>query len=397
MQLLPSDPDIETIVSRIRSGVINLQPDFQRGEVWGKPKKQRLIDSILRNWHVPPIHVIENSKSGKQEVLDGQQRLVSIRDFVAGAFPVDGETEPLDIKIQALDGKYYAELPEEWQRRFNQFPIRVFRIVDYQASEPAELFFRLNQPASLTGAEQRNAFFGPVRQQIRSLVENLERLASRGRPLAFSNSRMAYDDVLARTALAVQRRTLAEKITSEDLDELYRQDRPLASETIQLVGGAIEALAAGIGNEQTLLPKFNKATLFSWLIFLARGVLVGNPLRSGKTLEDFLSFFEEMRIGASIDPRLSKHRLGGLAPTDRLFSIYENRSSARVADISSVVLRDAIIWLAFDDFALTKRSNTISPPTVSAKLRSVFQSNKTILEADILARRLIENGWGALE
>jgi uncharacterized protein with ParB-like and HNH nuclease domain len=152
MRLLPSDPDVETIVSRIRSGDIDLQPDFQRGEVWGRPKKQRLIDSILRDWHVPPIHVIENRKTRKQEVLDGQQRLASIRDFVEGLFPVDGNTEPLDPAIRDLDGKYYKDLPEEWHRRFNQFTIRVFRIVDYQASEPAEIFFRLNQPASLTGA-----------------------------------------------------------------------------------------------------------------------------------------------------------------------------------------------------------------------------------------------------
>lgn len=40
MRLLPSNPDI---VSRIDSGDIDLQPEFQRGEVWGKFKKQRLI------------------------------------------------------------------------------------------------------------------------------------------------------------------------------------------------------------------------------------------------------------------------------------------------------------------------------------------------------------------
>ena len=62
MRLLPSDPDVETIVGRIKNGDIDLQPEFQRGEVWSKLKKQRLIDSILRDWHVPPIHVIENSK-----------------------------------------------------------------------------------------------------------------------------------------------------------------------------------------------------------------------------------------------------------------------------------------------------------------------------------------------
>ncbi|WEL43147.1 DUF262 domain-containing protein [Pseudomonas sp. CBSPBW29] len=86
MRLIPSDPDVETLVSRINSGEVDLQPDFQRGEVWSKSKKQRLIDSILRDWHVPPIHVIEDNYTGRLEVLDGQQRLAAIRDFVAGDF-----------------------------------------------------------------------------------------------------------------------------------------------------------------------------------------------------------------------------------------------------------------------------------------------------------------------
>jgi uncharacterized protein with ParB-like and HNH nuclease domain len=71
MRLLPSDPDVATIVARIEKNDINLQPEFQRGEVWSTSKKQKLIDSILRDWHVPPIHVIEVKGSGQQEVLDG--------------------------------------------------------------------------------------------------------------------------------------------------------------------------------------------------------------------------------------------------------------------------------------------------------------------------------------
>ncbi|MEW4278928.1 DUF262 domain-containing protein [Priestia megaterium] len=79
MRLLTSDLDIQTIVAPIQNNDINLQPNFQRGEIWGEPKKK--IDSILRDWHVPPIHVVEVKETAKQDVLDDQQRLVAIRDF----------------------------------------------------------------------------------------------------------------------------------------------------------------------------------------------------------------------------------------------------------------------------------------------------------------------------
>jgi hypothetical protein len=159
MKLLPSDPDIQTIVARIKSEDLDLQPNFQRGEVWATSKKKKLIDSILRDWHVPPIHVVVGQE-GKQEVLDGQQRLVAIRDFVDGQFRVDGSSEPFDPNIQRLDGLKYLELPAETKRAFDQFTIRMFRLVDYRPGEPGELFFRLNQMTYLTAAEQRNAFFG---------------------------------------------------------------------------------------------------------------------------------------------------------------------------------------------------------------------------------------------
>lgn len=44
---------------------------------------------MLYGWNIPPIHVLENNL-GIDEVLDGQQRLISIRDFCYNVFPVDG-------------------------------------------------------------------------------------------------------------------------------------------------------------------------------------------------------------------------------------------------------------------------------------------------------------------
>lgn len=391
MRLLPSDPDIETIVGRIKAHDINLQPEFQRGEVWSRLKKQRLIDSILRDWHVPPVHLIENPVSGTQEVLDGQQRLAAIRDFVDNQIPVDGEIEPLDSNIQPLDGLYYRDLPDHWKRRFNQFTIRVFRIVDYRPTEPSEIFFRLNQPASLTGAEQRNAFFGPVREQIKDLVKFLQSRDLDNELLAFSNSRMAFDDVLARTALAIERRSVAEKITSGDLAELYRSESALKKETVRLIRVAIETLADA---KQSMLPivKFNKATAFSWLIFLTRGSLSGVNFSNNDSLALFLNFFSEAQSTAFHGPDFSR-QIANRIPVSRLFSIYTNRSTARVADVSSVVLRDAVLWLLFEDFS--GPDATVGSSLGLGRLHNALGMD-LLIEDDILARRLIESGWGAL-
>ena len=110
MKLEKSDLQLETIVSRITAQELDLQPDFQRGEIWDAKRRQRLIDTILREWYVPAIHIVIDS-DGDEVVLDGQQRLAAIRDFFADKVRVDGNIEPYDQQIVGLNGKKYSQLP----------------------------------------------------------------------------------------------------------------------------------------------------------------------------------------------------------------------------------------------------------------------------------------------
>lgn len=388
MRLIPWDPDIQTVMTRIESGALDLQPNFQRGEVWPKSKKQRLIDSVLREWHVPPIHVIENPNTRMQEVLDGQQRLVAIRDFVRGEFAVDGLIEPLDSKIKDLDGKKYKNLPNEIQRQFDQFTLRLYRIVDFKPAEPAELFYRLNQPSNLTGAEQRNAFFGPVRDQIRELVLLLENRGVNKEHFGFSNARMAYDDVICRVALTVKRRTIATKIIGNDLVELYRCEDALKQEVYRLLEQCLCIFSeACIINPK---PKFNKATLYSWLVFVARGVSLGiDKSMDSSHIGQFLRYF----YNASIESSQGELSLGNF-PLQALIPIYDDRATSRVADVSSIVLRDFVIWCAFLEFSRSIGVKCYTLDAVEDKVTNILSSKST--DPDVLGRLILNSGWGEL-
>ncbi len=233
MRFNSSDPDIETLYRRINEGLLDLQPDFQRGEVWGLGKQQRLIDTILRNWHIHPIHVIKHNDSYVQEVLDGKQRLTAIRDFMNNEFSVDGYVEPLSPEIQKLHGKKYVDLPSNVREDFRRFAIRQFAIDNFTPEEPGELFFRLNSPTYLTAAEQRNAFYGEPRKQIKQLVTVMEEAGIEKNFIGFSNSRMAYDDVLARVCFVFEIQTLHKRITSEELSDRYRSSVPFSDRLIR--------------------------------------------------------------------------------------------------------------------------------------------------------------------
>lgn len=142
MKLRKSDLQLETIVSRITKNELDLQPDFQRGEIWNLKRRQRLIDTSLRVWYVPAVHIVIES-DGREVVLDGQQRLAAIRDFMTNDLRVDGKIDPLNPNIQALDGKRFSELPDNVQCAVNRFELQLITLTDYEPQDPNELFFRL--------------------------------------------------------------------------------------------------------------------------------------------------------------------------------------------------------------------------------------------------------------
>lgn len=338
MRLIPSDPDIRTIVGRIDGKQIDLQPQFQRGAVWSVSKRQRLVDSVLRNWHVPPIHLVE-TKLGKLEVLDGQQRLRSIHDFVNDRFAVDGNIAPQSDDILSLDGAFYSELPEFWKNRFDQFAIRQFVLVDYEASEPYELFFRLNQTVSLTPSEQRNAFYGAARNQVKDLTRYLQECGFSKETIGFGNSRMAYEDVVARTAFTLNARSLAVRVASDALSEVFRSGSAFPNRVDRLLRRAIflasRAISAGPG------VRLNKATLYSWLLVYARIASHSGELKP-LIAYDLMVFLSSRPEG--VDSHLFHAVDNDLVFSNVLRRTFLDRATARVANVSSVLLRDAIIW-----------------------------------------------------
>ncbi|KAF0136596.1 MAG: hypothetical protein FD139_147 [Methylocystaceae bacterium] len=394
MQLQPSDPDIQTIVGRIRSNDLDLQPDFQRGEVWPLAKKKRLIDSILRGWHIPPIHVVVD-KVGRQVVLDGQQRLVSIRDFVNGEFGIEGSIEPLEPAIQRLDGRRYETLPSEVRRAFDQFTIRVFRLTDYSPEEPGELFFRLNQMTYLTAAEQRNAFFGPVRQQVKDLVQQLQ-LQEDEDLIGFSNRRMAYDDVIAKVLCTFEAGTLAKKLTAGDISNRFRKADPFRADHFAIAGRAI-ALLNSLLRDADSKARFNKATLFTWLVFLSYFARQMPDVN----LAPFMDYFNKQREGTT-QGVLENAVLELPIPNTyelRLMMIYIDRSSSRVSDVSSVILRDFIVWVLFfiysgDNFPRDLLSIQKYHILVNSR-DTIFKQSQVFSEAGV-ERNIDFEVWGSL-
>lgn len=77
-----TDWTTDTIVNQLNKGNIDLDPKFQRREAWTPPRKSRFIESLILGLPIPQIILAERKdKKGTYIVIDGKQRLISIRQF----------------------------------------------------------------------------------------------------------------------------------------------------------------------------------------------------------------------------------------------------------------------------------------------------------------------------
>lgn len=90
--------------------VINLRPEYQRRLRWSNKKKSQLIESLLLNIPIPPIFLYE-SELARYEVMDGQQRLNAVHDFMENNYNLTGLE-----KLFFLNGRTYKKLPPTLRR-----------------------------------------------------------------------------------------------------------------------------------------------------------------------------------------------------------------------------------------------------------------------------------------
>jgi hypothetical protein len=156
--VMNADWTIETIDNQINKGNIDLQPGFQRRAAWDDTRKSRLIESIIVGMPVPNIVLAENKEHrGRFLVIDGKQRLLSINEFVKGAFKLRG----LDMRSD-LNDKTYVDLPQNDKEYLDNSTLRATVIKNWSDEDFLyATFYRLNSGSlPLSPQELRKALIG---------------------------------------------------------------------------------------------------------------------------------------------------------------------------------------------------------------------------------------------
>ena len=239
-------------------GKFNYDPPYQRKSVWSDEKQSYFIDSLLRNFPIPPVFlhrkIDENTGKITFDVIDGKQRLTAISRFIAGEIYASNEYGGED-ESDILSGVSFNHLGGSselngYKSAFWKYDLPIEYIDPSDEGLIEMVFDRLNRNGEpLKGQELRNAqYHGSL---ITAAVDKLSELGFWKERLGVADrNRMEDKEFCAECLLSVYMNDVVGS-SQRILDDLYSrykdEDFSEALQRSEHLTGQIENLGIDYG------------------------------------------------------------------------------------------------------------------------------------------------------
>jgi hypothetical protein len=256
-------------------------PDWQREEVWDDGRKQLLIDSMLRGWRLPKFYFLKSDSQSQYEVVDGQQRLSAIFEFLDNELELNSEMSGL------YGGPKYKDLKHEISDDFDDFEIDFDEIEDASDQDIKEFFQRLQNGLPLNSSEKLNSIHSKLRDFCKSLADH----SFFKDHVGLSSKRYSHFDVAAK-AVAVEIEGLDAGLRYDDLKKLFESNAGFSdqSQAAKRATSSLDFLAKAFPKGSKVL---RNRSITQSVITLASKIISTpgakpDPLAFGSFIEGFL-------------------------------------------------------------------------------------------------------------
>lgn len=204
-----------------RRTLLDMDPPYQRRSVWSQQFKDYFVETVLLNYPAPALFLYEDiGTDGRSiyHVVDGKQRLTTLFEFIAGAFPVGDKSASTQAR-----GQYFASLDDHVKKAFWGYQFLVEYIPTDDEKVINAIFDRINRNvAKLTQQELRHARLdGEFIRTAESLAEWTSETLPKNFPRFAHQSRKQMKDVEFVALLLLLIEEGARGYSQEGLDEAF--------------------------------------------------------------------------------------------------------------------------------------------------------------------------------
>ena len=297
-------------------------PEYQREpSIWHRSAKQRLIDSIVREFDIASVYFYANGDD-TWDCVDGRQRIAAIMSFLNendsdtedAGFPYKVMNEIYDDEeihpFAPLSGRSYSDIRSaslggdatavEFVRVLMNYRMTVVELADSARAEEFNLqFTRLNLGAIINSGEKLHAMVGKLRDICFDEMANNPFLASIDIPTRrFARGQLAAQIVAQ--VIAIERARAVDsvpeftRVRHMDLQKLFKDNTQVSPETRAWVAEAEQVLNL-LAEQAESLPALRSRAIVLSLVLLAYEAEISTPAEAAQLAAFAKQFVDRLR------------------------------------------------------------------------------------------------------
>ena len=278
------------VVKMMRNDGIKFDNAVQRGYEWDKKRASLLISSLICGYPVPPFYSAKG-EDGKYDMLDGKQRMTSIRKFYDGEFELV-DIPPVVIEVGGavmeldINGYKYEDLDADIKDELDSATLTIYYFDGITEEEVNEMFYRLN-----SGKPINQITMTRVKAKSKGIIKELgqhslfQMALSKKALESYTNEDIAIKALyMLSGADNLETKNVRAWISETEIDEKFALDLTCCFERIKVAAEAIEKI-----DKKTAKKILTKTHLLSLIPFIQKSRT--DKVKDKELIDWLLSFY----------------------------------------------------------------------------------------------------------